>query len=76
MGGIELMFQISLNNDLSLRLASPTDTIAIYQLIDENRDYLSKYLPGVQYATFDIIKSFLTKAHNSFISGTMFEYAV
>jgi L-amino acid N-acyltransferase YncA len=44
----EIMFIIPIDEELSLKLLQKEDAAALFDLVDQSRDYLSEWLPWVE----------------------------
>lgn len=76
MQSIQKMFQIPIEGDLYLRLAMPTDAVELNKLVDNNREYLSKFLPWVKTNDLEKEEKFLADGLVKFGNGELFSYVI
>ncbi|BDR58131.1 GNAT family N-acetyltransferase [Xylocopilactobacillus apicola] len=70
------LFEIFVQEDLFLRLATPSDAPALFKVLAENRAYLAQNLPWVNNYSEADLKAFLTEAQAAFYRGAIFEYLI
>jgi ribosomal-protein-serine acetyltransferase len=71
------MTQIPVSEDISLSIISPFDAEELFSLVDENREYLRKYLPWVDDTkTIDDSRSFINLALKRFSESIEMTYFI
>ena len=71
------MFRIPLDDTLSLRLLEARDAVDLYALIDENREYLGRWLPWVEETTGpEATRSFIERSLARFARGDGFDAGI
>lgn len=71
------MFKTKINDNLSLKILEERDTQALFNIVDNSRDYLNEWLPFVKFTkTSEDTKQFIKSALNQFIENDGFHCGI
>ncbi len=70
------MLELRLNDDARLRLLEERDAAELYRLIDENRDYLARWLPWAAGETLPGVHTFIKSTRRQLADNNGIQTAV
>ncbi|MDN6572610.1 MAG: RimJ/RimL family protein N-acetyltransferase, partial [Staphylococcus equorum] len=71
------MFKTKINDNLSLKILEERDTQALFNIVDNSRDYLNEWLPFVKFTkTSEDTKQFIKSGLNQFIENDGFHCGI